>query len=55
MSVQGIHSREGLTAAFARERTIVRMKLFMSLAIMLPCEPFTASRPLALEWPLFIV
>lgn len=55
MSVQGIHSREGLIAPITRERTIIRMKLFMSLTIVLPCKPFAASRPLALEWPLFIV
>lgn len=55
MSIQGIHSCKGLIAAVAREGTIVRMKLFMSLAIVLPREPFATSRPLALEWPLFIV
>jgi hypothetical protein len=55
MSVQGIHSCKGLITAIARERAIIRMKLFVSLAIVLPCEPFAASRPFALEWPLFIV
>jgi len=55
MSIQGIHSCKCLVTALTSERTVVRMKLFVSLAVMLPCKPFAASRPLALEWPLFVV
>jgi len=55
MSIQGIHSCKCLIAALTRERTVVRVKLFMSLAVVLPREPFATSRPLALERPLFVM
>jgi hypothetical protein len=55
MSIQGIHSCKCLVAAITGERTVVRMKLFMSLAVMLSSEPLATSRPLALERSLFIV
>lgn len=55
MSIQGIHSCKCLVAAITGERTVVRMKLFMSLAVMLSSEPLATSRPLALERSLFVV
>lgn len=49
MPVQRIHPCKILAAPFARERPIVGMQLFMSLAVMLPCKAFATARPLALE------
>jgi len=55
MSIQGIHSCKCLIAAITGEGTVVRMKLFMSLAVMLSSEPLATSRPLALERSFFVV
>lgn len=55
MPVQRIHASKGLLTALTRERPIVEVQLFMTLAIVLPCEALATARPLALEWPFFVV
>lgn len=49
MSIQRIEPGKRLLAPFTRKRTVIRVQLFMSLAIVLPRKAFPASWPLALE------
>ena len=53
VSVERIHACKRLLAPFTGVRSDIKVKLFMSLAIVLPRESFATSRPLALIWSFF--
>ena len=55
MSVKSIHPCEVLVASVTGERPVVRVQLFVSLAVVLPCKALATPRPLALERLLFVV
>ena len=55
MPVERVHPRKVLLAPLAGVRPDVEMELLVPLAVVLPRESLAAARPLALEWPFFIV
>lgn len=55
MPIQGIHPRKLFVASLTRERAVIRMQLFMTLAVMLPRESLATPRPMTLEWFFLVV
>ena len=55
MSIQSIHARKGLAASLASIGPDVEVERLMPLAVMLASKTFLATRPLALERPLFVM
>jgi len=55
MTIQRIHARKVLIAPIARERPIIRVQLFMTLAVMLASKALATPWPLALEWLFFVM
>lgn len=55
MSIESVHSGKRLVTTAALEGTIIRMKLFVPFAVVLPRKTFTTSRPLTFERLLLVM
>jgi hypothetical protein len=55
MSVKRVHPRKGLRAPLAGVRSVIRVELLVSLAVVLPRKTLPAAGPVTLEGLLFIV
>jgi hypothetical protein len=55
MTIERVHPLERFVATLTLVWPIIEMKLLVALAVMGPCKPFPAPRPLALEWFLLVM